>query len=33
MLQDAGADAALVGALRHAASARPGGVSVRWIVK
>ena len=33
MLQDAGADATLVATLREAVSARPGGVSVRWIVR
>lgn len=33
MLQDAGADAALVATLRAAVASRPGGVSVRWIVR
>jgi len=33
MLQDAGAAATLVAALREAVSARPGGVSVRWTVR
>jgi hypothetical protein len=33
MLQDSGADAALVATLRAAAASRPGGVSVRWIVR
>jgi hypothetical protein len=33
MLQDAGAHAALVATLRAAVSSRPGGVSVRWIVR
>ncbi len=32
MLQDAGADATLVAALREAVSSRPG-VSVRWVVR
>ena len=33
MLQDAGAEAALVAILRAAVASRPGGVSVRWIVR
>ena len=33
MLQHAGTNATLVAALRGAVSARPGGVSVRWIVR
>jgi hypothetical protein len=33
MLQDAGAEAALVAMLRAAVASRPGGVSVRWIVR
>jgi len=33
MLQDAGADATLVAALRESVGSRSGGVSVRWIVR
>ena len=33
MLQDAGADATLVAALRAAVGSRSGGVTVRWIVR
>jgi hypothetical protein len=33
MLQDAGAEAALVATLRTAATSRPSGVSIRWIVR
>lgn len=33
MLQDAGADATLVAALRAAIGSRSGGVTVRWIVR